>query len=138
MSVLADSVRRVLYEWLRGPATEEQIQAVEAQLKLALPVAFREILKVSDGVPTAGEVVLYETASLWERNEQWAQVAQRAPGFVAIGDDSGGRVLLMRAEPWATSVELCDVVALDDPTSFIHVTDSLHVWLQSGLELPST
>lgn len=101
-------------------------------------MVYREVLKVSDGVPTAGEVVLYETASLYERNEQWAHVSERAPEFVAIGDDSGGRVLLMKAETGATSVTLCDLAALDDPPSFIHVTDHLHSWLQSGLELPPT
>lgn len=135
---LEDAVQRALYKWARGPASEEQIDAVEAELKVVLPIAFREILRISDGLPTAGEVVLYETARLRERNEQWAQVPQRAPGFVAIGDDSGGRVLLMKAERGVTSVELCDVVALDDPSAFLHVADSLHDWVHEGLEVPST
>lgn len=137
MTDLAECVRRVLFEWQGIPATEEQLRAVEARLGRPLPAVFRDILKVSDGIPTAGEVVLYETASLFERNEEWARVSERAPGFVAIGDDGGGRVLLMRAEPRATAVELCDIVALDDPSARIHITDDLRSWLERGLELPS-
>lgn len=137
MSNLEDAVRRVLFEWPGIPATEEQINAVEARLGRPLPTAFREVLKVSDGVPTAGEVVLYGTASLFERNEDWAHVSERAPGFLAIGDDSGGRVLLMRSDPQATAVELCDIVVLDEPSAFVHVAEHLHDWVESGLELPS-
>ena len=132
-----EAIRRVLFEWAGTPATEEQIHGVEARLGRPLPAVYREILEVSDGVPTAGEVVLYGTASLFQRNEEWAHVSRRAPGFLAIGDDSGGRVLLMRAEPRATAVELCDIVVLDEPSSFVHIADDLHDWLEHGLVLPS-
>lgn len=137
MGDLAEAVRRVLFKWPDTPATDEQISTAEAGLGRPLPAAYREVLKIANGVPTAGDVVLYDTASLLERNEQWAHVSERAPGFIAIGDDSGGRVLLMRAELLATAVELCDIVVLDEPSSFVHVAEHLHEWIESGLELPS-
>ena len=80
--------------------------------------------------------MLYETQSIVERNRDWAGILESTTDRIAIGDDSGGRVLLMRAEQAAQAVQLCDVAFVADSASYQNVTDHLHDWLRSGLDLP--
>jgi hypothetical protein len=79
---------------LNPSATEIDIQIVEKRLNAILPIPYKELLLASNGLATNEGIVIYGTDDLLERNETW-KTQEYAPGFVPIGDDSGGRVFRM-------------------------------------------
>ncbi|KAA2253955.1 hypothetical protein F0L68_31570 [Solihabitans fulvus] len=86
---------------------------------------------VSDGLLTAAGTAVYETGAIAERNTTY-EVAEYAPGFVLIGDDSGGRGFLVRAGDAATAVFSSDLGDLD-PADFQVEAADLAGWLDSVL-----
>ncbi|MCM3576052.1 SMI1/KNR4 family protein [Mesobacillus subterraneus] len=79
---------------LNPSATEIDIEIVEKRLNAILPIPYKELLQASNGLATNEGIVIYGTDDLIERNETW-ETLEYTPGFVSIGDDSGGRVFLM-------------------------------------------
>jgi hypothetical protein len=79
---------------LNPSATEVDIELVEKRLNAILPITYKELLQASNGLATNEGIVIYGTDDLLERNQTW-ETQEYAPGFVSIGDDSGGRVFLM-------------------------------------------
>ncbi|MFF8770689.1 hypothetical protein [Kitasatospora sp. NPDC015120] len=59
------------------------------------PAPLVALWKVADGLMTEAGVTVYPAGSLGERNATY-EVARYAPGFVRVGDDSGGRGFLLR------------------------------------------
>ncbi|WP_433961277.1 SMI1/KNR4 family protein [Bacillus pumilus] len=80
---------------LNESASDKQIKKAESQLNMVLPDAYKNLLKQTNGCSIGGDVLLYGTEDMAERNATW-EVQQYASGYVAIGDDGGGRVFLMR------------------------------------------
>jgi hypothetical protein len=76
------------------PATDREINLAEVALKRSLSEQHKRLLKMSNGIVERSGIVLYSTTDLPERNGTF-EVATYAPGFVAIGDDSGGRLFLV-------------------------------------------
>jgi hypothetical protein len=114
-----------------GPAaTPAAIDAAERALGLALPVVIRAFLAQADGAMFGSGVVLYDADSLPERNETY-EVATYAKGFVGIGDDSGGRMFLMRAAPGERVVFSSDMGDMN-PTNFARIADDFDAWLRGG------
>ena len=66
---------------------------LEELLGGALPASYRAFLARYDGV-SLDERQLYACDTLLERNQCY-ETAKYAPGFVAVGDDGGGRALLL-------------------------------------------
>ena len=79
---------------LNPSATEIDIEKVEKRLNAILPIPYKKLLQASNGLATNEGIVIYGTDDLLDRNETW-ETQEYAPGFVSIGDDSGGRVFLM-------------------------------------------
>lgn len=80
-------------------------------------------------------VHVYEPADVAERNETF-EVAEYAPGWLLIGDDSGGAGLFTRpGDPVVYRLDLGaispDIVGDGEP-----VTDDLAAWLAAGAPLP--
>ena len=80
---------------INKPETDINIKETESQLNMLLPHAYKTLLKQTNGCSVEGDVLLYGTEDIVERNATW-EVHHYASGYVAIGDDGGGRVLLMR------------------------------------------
>ncbi|WP_425389159.1 SMI1/KNR4 family protein [Bacillus pumilus] len=80
---------------MNEPASDKHIKEAESQLNMVLPDAYKNLLKQTNGCSVGGDVLLYGTEDITERNATW-EVQQYASGYVAIGDDGGGQVLLMR------------------------------------------
>jgi len=76
------------------PASENEIGSLEDKMTIRLPIAYRNLLKNTNGFSIGGGVLIYGTEDLIERNETW-EVNEYAKGNVAIGDDGGGNVFLM-------------------------------------------
>lgn len=73
------------------------IAAVEAALAFRLPPDYTALLRLSDGLSTPGCLALLELEAIGPRNADY-EVQSYLPGYVMIGDDSGGQALLMRAD----------------------------------------
>ncbi|PRR90356.1 MULTISPECIES: SMI1/KNR4 family protein [unclassified Bacillus (in: firmicutes)] len=77
---------------LNEPASNLHIKEVEPQLNMVLPHAYKTLLKQTNGSSIGGDVLLYGTGDIAERNATW-EVYRYASGYIAIGD---GRIFLMR------------------------------------------
>ena len=112
------------------PASDASLQEAEKALGLALPEAFRRLLKQSDGVSDQEGVLVYGSEDLAERNETW-EVGTYAPGFLAIGDNSGGVIALVSRSDDHAGVWVSDSGDLE-PKDFNQVADSLEDWFKKG------
>ncbi|MFF7457202.1 SMI1/KNR4 family protein [Kitasatospora sp. NPDC008115] len=81
-----------------GPtaATPADVARARAGIGLGLPAPLVALWGVTDGLMTDAGVTVYPAGCIGERNSTY-EVAEYAPGFVLIGDDSGGRGFLLRA-----------------------------------------
>lgn len=118
---------------LNPSATKTDIDNVEIELQSNLPDSYKELLLTSNGVTTDNGIIIYGTKDLIERNETW-ETKDYAPGYIAIGDDSGGNVILMR-----TNVE--EVLIVDSgamtPEHASLLSTSLSEWMKSGFKINS-
>ncbi|MGM5471502.1 SMI1/KNR4 family protein [Bacillus pumilus] len=112
------------------PASDKQIKKAESQLNMVLPHAHKTLLKQTNGCSVVGDVLLYGTEDLAERNATW-EVHHYANGYVAIGDDGGGQVFLMRQTEEEKCVWIVDAGVMD-PHHAELVTENLLMWVSEG------
>ncbi|MEH7735424.1 SMI1/KNR4 family protein [Bacillus pumilus] len=112
------------------PASDIHIKETESQLNIVLPRAYKELLKQTNGCSIGGEVLLYGTEDMVERNKTW-EVQQYASGYVAIGDDGGGQVFLMRLAEEEKKVWIVDAGVMD-PQHAELLTDNFLKWVSEG------
>ena len=98
-----------------GPLRDEWLHAVSGQAPLEVDAAasvehldlhwpeapapnptIAALWRITPGVLSPDGIVIYGPKVIAERNETF-EVSERAPGWVLVGDDSGGAGLLMRA-----------------------------------------
>ncbi len=113
------------------PATAEQIAAVAKRLGRSVPLPLSELWATSDGLASPEGAVVYSTEDLPERNET-LEVEKYAPGYVAVGDDGGGRALLMVSS--GDSAVWVDMGSMD-PSTGVELTPPWLEWLEAGLPL---
>ncbi|NEB00987.1 SMI1/KNR4 family protein [Streptomyces sp. SID13726] len=96
-------------------ATSADVARARAEIALSLPTPLVELWEVTDGLMTDAGVTVYAAECIGERNSTY-EVAQYAPGFVLIGDNSGGRGFLLRADGSDSAVFSSDLgdLAPDD------------------------
>lgn len=75
---------------MNGPA----IDALQRWLGLALPATYLRFLQDGQEGMRGEQVLLYGVESLRERNETY-ETQQSCPGYITIGDDSGGRAVML-------------------------------------------
>lgn len=115
------------------PAENSTIRDAEKWMNTTFPKALKQLWKKSDGLYTDEGVLIYGAEQIAERNQTW-ETDLYAEGYVAIGDDSGGRVLIMLAEAGAKDVWIVDGGSMS-PDDGMHVTDHFIRWVNQGLEL---
>jgi cell wall assembly regulator SMI1 len=74
---------------IQDPATDQQITEAENELGIKFPKEYRLLLTSSNGLFANDLVNLYPTEEIAERNSTF-EVARYLPGYIMIGDDSGG------------------------------------------------
>lgn len=79
-------------------------------------------------------VVLYWRDSLAERNATY-DIARWLPGYLLIGDDSGGRGFFLRCDRGSGPVFMSGLGALDED-ELDTVAPAFEAWLHSGFALP--
>ncbi|MGK4095020.1 SMI1/KNR4 family protein [Bacillus altitudinis] len=115
---------------INKPETDINIKKAESQLNMLLPHAYKTLLKQTNGCSVEGDVLLYGTEDIVERNKTW-EVHHYASGYVAIGDDGGGRVLLMRQAEEEKKVWIVDAGVMD-PQHAELVAEDLLSWVSHG------
>lgn len=78
-------------------ATPAAVARARAELEPSVPAPLLTLWQLTDGLLTSAGVAVYAAGCIGERNATY-EVAQYAPGFVLVGDDSGGRGFLLRAD----------------------------------------
>ncbi|XNN69055.1 SMI1/KNR4 family protein [Bacillus pumilus] len=115
---------------LNESASDKQIKKAESQLNMVLPHAHKTLLKQTNGCSIEGDVLLYGTEDIAERNATW-EVHHYANGYVAIGDDGGGQVFLMRLTKDEKKVWIVDAGVMDPQYAEL-VTENLLAWVSGG------
>ena len=112
------------------PATPAEAQAAEEQLGFTLPDQLRDIWSESNGFELPAGFTMYGTQDIAERNRTW-ETSRYAPGYVVVGDDSGGRLVVMVASPRSTEAFSTDSGDLQ-PTNFTLLGQDLLKWIEEG------
>ncbi|MFX0109335.1 SMI1/KNR4 family protein [Bacillus pumilus] len=115
---------------INKPETDINIKEAESQLNMVLPDAYKNLLKQTNGCSVGGDVLLYGTEDIVERNATW-EVHHYANGYVAIGDDGGGQVFLMRLAEDEKKVWIVDAGVMD-PQHAELMTENLLEWVSGG------
>lgn len=116
---------------LRSPAAASKVTEAERRLGRALPAPIRDLYRESDGLTTDDGVLVYGADEIVERN-QTLEVAAYAPGYLAVGDDGGGRALLLSPSEVGCWVDMGSM----DPSGGAPLGMTFVAWLEAGLPLP--
>lgn len=98
---------------------------------LTLPREVRELLSTANGFMLPNGVGLYAADEIEERNST-LEVGLYAPGYLAIGDDSGGNCLLVHIGRAGLFVHM----GIMDPDEMELCAGSLREWMAAGCTLP--
>lgn len=79
---------------LNPPASPAAIEREEAAYGGRLPREFVELLRVSDGMCTDGNLSILAAEGVVQRNADY-EVQAYLPGYFMIGDDGGGSAILL-------------------------------------------
>ena len=110
-------------------ARSADVARARAELALPLPAPLVALWKVADGFMTDAGVTVYSAGCIGERNTTY-EVAQYAPGFILIGDNSGGRGFLLRADDPGSAVFSSDLGDLG-PEDFEVESVDFASWIES-------
>lgn len=103
-----------------------------AAMLARLPDGYRRLLSLSDGIELASGALIYSSLELIERNETY-QVSTYLTGHVAIGDDGGGRMFLLR-HGVASPLLRIDMGAIGSLAPDI-MAQSIEDWVKQGCPL---
>ncbi|WP_051304967.1 hypothetical protein [Chitinilyticum litopenaei] len=95
-----------------------------------MPTAILSFVDQQTGAPRADGLLLYHLDDLIERNDTF-EISQYLPGYLLIGDDSGGRGILASCEHPGHPVYICSLGSLAK-NDFVLLAATLQQWQASG------
>jgi hypothetical protein len=120
---------------LNKKADEADIRQVELGVG-KIPEDFQQFLDNCNGLYLNNGTKLYSTSEIVERNKTF-EVDKYAPGYLMIGDDSGGLAILI---PKNTKDGMSNVYVVDqgvlDADYMKLVSEGLIDWIENGCKLP--
>jgi hypothetical protein len=116
------------------PASPDAIRRLRAEVALELSDDYVALLAQADGV-CADSFTLYPCEGVLERNVTF-EVANYAPGYLAIGDDGGGRAIMLRGGN--TSPVFVVGHESMSPEDMKQVAAGLSEWVQLGCPLDAS
>lgn len=122
---------KISFHVMNGKGHIESIDSIEGAMNITIPSIFKSLLLEMNGFLTNDGVLIYGTEDIQERNLTW-EVADYAKGYIAIGDDSGGRIFLMAETAESTEILMLDCGDMN-PENAIKVSDNLTEWINNGL-----
>ena len=116
---------------LEPPCPEAEVAAAEVELGISLPADHRQLLLLSNGLVAKNDrTVLYGARDLLERNRTF-EVSEYAPGWLMIGDDSGGQAFLVDVTEKDRRVICVDMGSMV-PEDGRCAGANLNAWAESG------
>lgn len=112
---------------------EDIFHAVEQWSGYAIAPPLRAMLSRTDGAFVGDLVRFYAPDELLERNETYETRAY-CPGWLTIGDDSGGSAVVVAPDKWPTPVYLVGHGSMSR-ADFVEVAEALDEWVRSGCKL---
>jgi len=95
-----------------------------------LPIGYKSFLKQHTNEYQNDLVILYLADDVVERNET-LQTKEFAPGYIAIGDDSGGNAFLLKLGEKEYNVYVVSMGSMD-PDDMELVSNNFNSWLTSN------
>ncbi|PDY46388.1 SMI1/KNR4 family protein [Bacillus pseudomycoides] len=115
---------------LYSPVDENEIKKVEEELGLILPKVYKHLMQHMNGFVTENGVVIFGVDIINERNTTY-EVREYAKGYVAVGSNGGGKILLMAANENATELIQVDPGVMD-PAYATLVSGNFVQWINGG------
>ena len=109
---------------------DQNITEFEITHKLKIPSIYAEFLKKHNGFTFDGGMLLYSLDDIEEMNEA-QQIQHYQPNCIAIGDNGGGLMFLMKQEDDAKEVFIVDMGDCDINTAFLKI-DNFQKWFNTG------
>ena len=113
---------------------EALIIEIESWAKSCLPTQYRNFLLGHEEAIFGDSVVVYPAEYLIERNEPF-ETKVYCPGYMAIGDDSGGNAFVISLTGEPTSV-YCVSLGYMRPAGFELAANDLIEWINRGCPVP--
>lgn len=104
------------------------LERLETEIGLSLPSDVKNLLTSADGLLLGNGLKLYSSAELGERNRTF-ETKRYAPGYLAVGDDSGGRAIVISIDD--ERVFIVDQGSMD-PDDMEPLGSSLEEWILAG------
>ena len=111
----------------------KQISDFESRYKMVIPVSYKEFLQNENGINFNGGTILYSLDELKQMNDN-LQIQEYQPNYLAIGDDGGGLVFLMRQDPDAKEVICVDISDYDTESPFYRI-ENFTDWYKDGCKI---
>lgn len=113
---------------VNGAISSVRLVELQGGFHVQLPDAYVQMFNSADGFSLQNGVILYSSSELVERNKT-LEVDKYASAYLAIGDDSGGRSIML---PLAgKGVYLVDQGSMDSD-EFKRIGMSLTDWITDG------
>jgi hypothetical protein len=116
---------------VNGAISNIQLSELQGKLHIQLPDAYVQMLNSANGFSLQSGVTIYSSDELVERNETF-EVKKYAPGYFSIGDDSGGRSIMIPLT--SNGVFLVDQGSMV-PDDFERISISITDWITGGCAL---
>lgn len=113
--------------------SNKKISEFEDRYKLVIPILYKEFLKIENGISFNGGTILYSLDELKQMNDD-LQIQKFQPDYIAIGDDGGGLVFLMKQDLDAKEVFCVDVSDYDIESSFCRL-ENFTKWYEDGCNI---
>lgn len=110
-----------------------QISDFESRYKMVIPIPYKEFLQNENGISFNGGAILYSLDELKQMNDNF-EIQEYQPNYLAIGDDGGGLVFLMRQEPDAKEVICVDMSDYDIELPFYRI-ENFTDWYKDGCKI---
>lgn len=109
---------------------EQHLAAIERWTGASLSECYRTLVARHGGQFVGDLVRFYSADEVIERNECY-ETRQYCPGFLAIGDDSGGRAIVIDPQLALPAVFVVDHGSMSRD-EFALVSDDLLAWIDRG------
>lgn len=112
----------------------DRVDATVAATLARLPDGHRRLLALSDGIELSSGALIYGSVDLVERNRTY-EVADYLPDHVAIGDDGGGQLFLVR-EGSNSPVLRVGMGAIGSIAPVV-LAETIEAWVEQGCPVQS-
>jgi hypothetical protein len=118
---------------IQDAATDQQIAEAESEMGIKFPEEHRLLLTYSNGLFANDLVTLYSTEDIAERNSTY-EIAEYLPGYLMIGDDSGGSGIFLDTGSNPSPVYLMGHGSLDVSIAIV-LAPSMTDWINQKFKL---